>query len=706
MTDLMVEVLDFNWVRKAITGQVISASITDELGQVGEANVVLPGDDPIRDSLPEPDANNPYEGRFRIYEDDVMTFAGVIDAKTVDLDESDNTISFTGKQRGIELGFYNTGRVDYIGWDVAEFFEEMLRDNIAKQATIEDISSEDDLYPGFQALTGDPFKQNYWKSTSGTPNHWMIIDLGDDYDISAIRVMPQWWKDPDTKKFHFHSFEVAVSSDNSSYTTVYTKGTDNPSSGKGHLYEGNHNCRYVKLTVTDSSDGYARIAQVMVYRQVATKGSDTTYVTPFIENDDSGNVDRAGSTTRPVIPGAFQGDSVITRSYVTRLGSGGSVTQTFRGVSSSVFFTSAKSGGASHVNIYVDNNLRVSNLLIPGGKYWFKAYDTLEDFGGLLSDAKHTLKVEQVDGSPQIDYFSGLYRTSWRPIEDDDNSIAYKGSWSAVQAPYYYNYFAAKSDTVGDELQYSFRGDRIRVIGSEPSGGGTFHVTMDGTSDGDYSTAGGGLHKQVLYEWNGSYADHKLNLRNTDGGPIYIDRLEGNFRHTLYLRSRYETNLKMLIRMSEILDSYCRFNDDGSVDLLGSVGESSGSIIREGENEGGEIIKATREHDYRETGSVCLAIVNVNGELPIKAMVIDHEALAEIGWKVVKLEQSDAADQFLLNRQALNFLRDHRKPNKSYDISYDGDEIPVGETVRLYSPSAGLDGSEFRIGKITTEYVT
>lgn len=705
MTDLMTEVLDFNWERKGITGKAKSASKTEELGQVGEANVVLPGDDRIRDTLPDPDAANPYEGRFRLYEDGAVAFAGVIDATTIEVDENDNTVSFSGKQRGIELGFYNTGRFDYIGWNVRELYEELLRDNIAKNATIEDISSEDDIYQGYLALSGDPFKANYWKSTTGTGDHFIIIDLGDDFDISAIRVMPQWWKDIDTKRFHYHKFEIAISSDNSSYTTVYTKANDNPSSGKGHLHEGNHNCRYVKVTVTESTDGYARIAQILVYRTIGTVGADTTYVTPFIENDDSGNVTRAGSTTRPIVAGAFQGDQVITKSFVTRLGSGGSVTQTFRGMSSAVYCTSAKSGGLSHVDIHVDGALRMSNVAIPGNKYWFKAYDTLDDFGGLLSDSVHTLKITQVDGSPQIDYFSGLYRTSWRPIEDDDNSIAYKGAWSAVEGPKYFNYFVAKSSAIGDEMQYTFNGDRIRIMGSTGADGGTFHVTMDGTSEGEVDTSGATAHRQVLFDWSGSYGGHRLNIRNIDGGNIYFDRLEGNLMHTLYIRSRYEPNLKVLIRMSEILDSYLRFNDDGSVDLLGQVGDASGTIIREGENEGGTMIKASKEHDYRETGSVCLALVNVNGELPIKAMVIDRQALEEIGWKVVKLENSDAADQFLLNRQALNFLRDHRKPNKSYDISYDGEEIEVGLTTRLYSPSAGLDGSEFRIGKITTEYL-
>lgn len=701
MTDLMTEILDFQWVRKGITGKARSASITKELGAVGDADITLPIGDPIVDVLPDPDAANPYEGRFKIYEDDIVKFAGVIDATSVTMNESDATISFSGKHRGIELGFYNTGRVDYLGWPVDRLFRELLRNNIAKKATVESVSSEDELYPAYSALTGDPYKANYWKSEDASTPHELVIDLGDDYDINAVRVMPQWWKDRDTKRFHYHKFTVGVSSDNVSYTTIGSKVSNNPSSGYGHLYESNNNCRYVKLTVTESSDGFARIAQVMIYQDIADIGSDTTFVTPFIENDDSGNVTRSGDTSRPVVAGAFQGDSVITKSFVTQLDSGSaSVTQTFRGVSSAVFFTSARAG-VSHVNIYVDNVLRVSNLEIPNRRWWFKGYDTIEDVG-LLSDAQHTLKVERVDGTPRIDYFNGLYRTSWRPIEDDDPSIGYVGSWSAVEAPYYHNYFSAKGKS-GDEMKFEFKGDRIRVKGSKVDDGGTFRAYIDGNLEATVDTSGAGQHKQVLFEWSGSYGDHDLRLE-VASGPVYIDRLEGNFIHTLYIRSRYETNLKVLTRLSEILDSYLRFNDDGSVDLLGSVGEPTGFILREGENEGGNLINVSKEHEYSETGSVCLALVNVNGELPIKAMVIDHEALEEIGWKVIKLENSDAADQFLLNRQALTFLRDHRKPQRSYNMSYEGEEIPVGLTARVYAPTADLDGSYHRIGKITTDY--
>ena len=707
--DLLLEILDQNWVRKSATGNVVSARITDELGVVGSAEVEIPIGDAAAAYLPNPDAANPYEGRWRIQEGDEVKFAGVIDAHTKQISDDGATITFGGKQRGIELGFVNTGRVDYLGWYLPDLFRELLRTNIMTRASLKDVTSEDDLYGAYQMVTGDPFKQNYWKSTSSSPTHTATFDLGSIVTLSGIRVMPQWWKDIDTMKFHYHDFTLQTSTDYSAWTTRINKANNTPSSIKGHLVEFSDDVRYVRINVTGSTDGYARIAQIMAYQDLADIGSETTYVVPFIENDDSGNCATAGSTTRPIIPGAFQGDSVITHSYVTRLGAGGSITHTFRGTSNAVFFTS-HTNGASTARIYVDGSDR-GVVSIPDNRYWFKGYDTADDLGE-LSDAQHTLKVEQVTGAPQVDYFNGIYRTSWRPVEADDPSIAYKGSWSEAEAAYFFNFFASQSTTVGNEIHYNFTGDRIRAMGSKGDGFGTFEWFIDGVSQGivNCDTGTTQTNKQVLLDWSGAYGSHNLKFQHESAGKLLFDRIEGDFAHTLYIRARYEPNLKVLIRMSEIIDSYVRFNNDGTVDLLGSVGAYGGTVLREGDNEGGLLISASVENDYAETGSAVLALVNVNGEMPIKALVVDREAVAEIGYKLVKLEQSDAADQFLLNRQALQYLRERRKPTRSYDMTFDPDivdgVVTVGDTTRLYAPTVGLDGeARHRVGRLTTEYV-
>lgn len=707
--DLVVEILDQNWNRKAITNKATSARVVDELGQVGSAEVEIPRSDPAASYLPDPDAASPYEGRWRLYEDNDIQFAGVIDATTKRISSDGSSVSFGGKHRGIELGFVNTGRVDYIGWNLPDLFRELLRNNIAKESSLVSVSSEDELYGAYQMVTGDPFKQNYWKTTSATPNHIATFDLGSLRAVTGMRVMPMWWKDIDTNKFHWHDLTLETSPDNVAWTTRLTKVDQFPSSSKGHLVEFSANIRYFRITVTESTDQHARIAQIMVYQDIATVGGETTYVVPFIENDDSGNCTTAGSTTRPIIPGAFQGDGVITHSYATRLGAGGSITHTFYGTSDAVFFTS-HTDGASTARIYVDGSDR-GVISIPDGKYWFEGYNTADDLGELSND-QHTLKVEQVTGTPQVDYFNGVYQASWRPIEADDSSIAYKGTWSEAEAAYFFNFFAAQSDAVDNELHYSFVGDRVRVMGSEGDGFGQFEWYFDGISQGTHNcnTATTQTNKVALLDHTTTYGPHTLRLRQNGTGKLLIDRIEGNFSHTLYIRARYEPNLKVLTRMSEIADSWLRFNNDGSVDLLGSVGAYGGTVLREGENEGGSLISASVENDYAETGSAVLALVNVNGEMPIKALVIDKEAVAEIGYKLIKLEQSDAADQFLLNRQALQYLRERRKPTRSYDLHFDPDSVQgiveIGETTRLYAPSVGLDGeARHRVGRITTEYV-
>lgn len=704
MTDLLVEVLDQNWVTKGVTGAIRSCSITDELGAVGEASVEIERDDPIADTLPNPDAANPYEGRFKIYEDGVLKFAGVIDATTRKLSADGQGIEFGGKHRGIITGFYNTGRRDFIGWSLPELYSELLQDNIAKTAVIYSTTDEDELYRASKLTTGDPNSKNYWLTLNGLPAT-TIIDLGSNQQIDAIRVMPQWWKDPTTKRFDWHDYTVDVStSPTSGWVNIITKTNNYPSSAIGLRQTCNVVARYVRLTVTASSHGQARIAQLMVFQNIATVGGDTTYITPFVENDDSGNCVTSGTVTQPVTPGAFQGDQVITYSSTTRLGTGGSITQTFRGVSSAVFFTQHTDGAAT-ADIYLDGAFR-QTVSIPNNSYWYKGYDSYEDVG-LLANGQHTLQVVRNTGTPQVDYFNGLYETSWRPIEDDDSSLAYLGAWAPVEASYFHNYFAVKSTAYGNELHYVFTGDKIRLKGEKLPGGGGMTIYIDGVSQGSFSTDAATAHRQVLFSWSGSYGTHRMRVATQSSAPVIIDRIEGNFRHTLYLRARYEPNLKVLTRLSEIMDSYLRFNNDGSVDLLGAVGSYGGTIIREGENEGGSIINASRKHDYSQTGSVCLALVNVNGEAPIKSLVIDYEAMKEIGYKVVRLENSDAADQFLLNRQALQYLRDHRKPDRAYDVEYDtaeSGEVTVGDTTKLYSPSVGLSGDEYRIGKITTTY--
>lgn len=707
---LIVELLDNEWQRLGITVDAVQASITDELGQVGEASVEIPVTDAVRQYLPNPDADEPWEGRFRIMEDNTVVFAGVIDNHSIKMDSNDATVSFNGKHRGVELGYYNLGRVDYLGWNIREMLRELTRDNIARLTTLEDNSHADDenqeLYPPYQMVTGDPFKQNYWYAV-GLPAY-ATFDMGSQTTINAIRVMPQWWKDIDTGKFHYHQFKVWVSDDNTNWTLYAQKGNTLASSAKGHLFSGTNTCRYVKLEVTGSTDGSARIAQLMIYQNRASIGADTTYTVPFIENDDSGNVTATGAVTRPVTPGAFQGDSVITRSYTTRLsGSGQKITQKFRGVSSAVFFTS-HNNGAGVADIYVDGAFR-QQISIPNNRYWFKGYDTVEDFGGALSDTAHTLEVRWVSGIVQVDYFNGLYQTSWRPIEDDDPALAYRGNWYQVEGAGYHNFFASVSEAAENDLYFEFTGDRVRIIGTEGIGYGSFVVRIDGSIQTTVDTSETStFHKRNLYEWTGSYGDHNIRITTTSAAKVVIDRIEGNFSHTLYMRSRYETNLKVLIRMSEIIDSYVRFNNDGSIDLLGNLGDDSETALIEGTNEGGTMISADVETDYSETGSAVLAIVNVNGELPIKAFVVDKEAVSEIGYKVIKLEQSDAADQFLLNRQALQYLREKRKPNRSYSVTYDPDEvgnIGVGQTTRLYSPTSNLAGDSYRVGRITTDYV-
>jgi hypothetical protein len=166
----------------------------------------------------------------------------------------------------------------------------------------------------------------------------------------------------------------------------------------------------------------------------------------------------------------------------------------------------------------------------------------------------------------------------------------------------------------------------------------------------------------------------------------------------------------MLTRLSEITNSWLSFNHDASVDLLGSVGTTSNTIIREGENEGGTIINAESETDYSETCSAVLALATGGiNDVPIKAFVIDMNAVQQMGIKIRKAENADANDAYLLTRQAWSELQDYKNPVKRWNVTFDPSEIggplEVGDNTILHSDRLNLtDGSQHRVGRIVTEY--
>jgi hypothetical protein len=268
-------------------------------------------------------------------------------------------------------------------------------------------------------------------------------------------------------------------------------------------------------------------------------------------------------------------------------------------------------------------------------------------------------------------------------------------------------------------MRYEFQGDLIKIIGTKANGHGKADIYIDDsfveTIDTYNATP---LYQQTIFTWSGSYGNHSVmldarsdyNVADTDTikTRVDVDGIEGNFSHIVYLRSFYETNLRLLGRMSEITNSFNRFNNDGSIDYLGSVGDYSGTVIREGENEGGTITNASIEDDYSETCSACLAIVTTSDGLPLKAFVQDMEAIGRMGLKIRKLDNADANDAYLLFRQAWIEIQDHKYPARRYNVQYDETdvgEVLVGETTKLYSATANLDGSEeLRVGKIDTEW--
>lgn len=705
--DLVLEICDYNWERLYVSPNVVSASVTRELGAVGEGEVTLPAGDPAIDYLPDPESTLSNEGRWKLYEDGVLTFAGVVDQTTRRINP-DETYTFGGKQRGILLGQANVGRRNFNGWTIQQLFEELLRDNIAKApiASIEERTSADDAHLAINAITGDIIRRQYWASASDNLPHYVTIDLGDDYDLVGVRVIPNWWDN------RWYNFRVLTSSDNSSFDDQGGYETNRPLHDKGKLIEFTANARYVKVRVTDSSDGYARIAGILAYRQLATTGADTDFLAPWIENDDSGNVTLFGDTERRNTPGAFNGDGVIGSSLTTRLNAGGRMDHRFRGTATGVYFTQGPGGGSATADIYLDNVFQ-ETVALTGQTYQVEGFVVTD-----LTNGVHILSVRQNTGTPQVDYFAGMYKTSYRKVRDDDAGIGYYRGWTSNTGKHFSDYSHKHSTSRVASNHFEFTGDSIAVIGTKRHNYGKQLFRMDGilfdTVDQYHATD---QFQRTLTTWSGSYGFHSFRGIHEGGkNPastnyfIDLDGLHGNFDHIIYMRSFWETNLALLTRLSEIIQSFLRFNDDGTVDMLGKVGEWSETFVREGENEGGNILDADITDDYSETASAVLALVTSSDGPPIKAFVIDKNAVARMGLKIRKVDFADANDAYLLTRQAWSELQDHAFPTRRYSVQFDhallNDEIEVGETTKLYAPSIGLTGDEFRIGRLVTDFDT
>lgn len=707
-TDLVLEICDYNWERLYVTPNVISASVTRELGAIGEGEVTLPAGDPAIAYLPDPASEQSNEGRWRLYEDGELTFAGVVDQTTRRIN-ADNTYTFGGKHRGILLGQANMGRRDFNGWTIEDLFQEFLRDNISKApiAHIEERTSAADAHPAINCITGDVIRRQYWASGNDNLPHHVVIDLGADYDIVGVRVIPPWWDN------RWYNFRVLVSSDNSSFDDEGGYELNRPLGNAGKYVNAFVNTRYIKVKITDSSDGFGRLAAVLVYRKMADVGPDTNYLVPWIENDDSGNITYFGNTERKNTNGAFNGDGVIGNSLTTRLNSTGRADHRFRGTATGVYFTQGGNGGEAAADIYLDGVFQ-ENVFIPRKTYQFEGYVV----DNLTNDVHH-LSVRRTSGTPQIDYFAGLYKTSYRKVRDDDPSIGYYRGWKTNTGDRFSDFAHKISTSRVANWHYEFTGDSVKVYGTERPFYGRQEFRLDGSTIGTFSQYNATRQFQVeMVAWSGSYADHDLRGIHTGdkvgastGYHIDVDHITGNFDHIIYMRSYWESNLRMLTRLSEITQSYLRFNDDGSVDLLGKVGEWSETIVREGENEGGNIIEADVQDDYSETCSAVLAIVTQPDGPPIKAFVIDRNAVARMGLKIRKVEFADANDAYLLTRQAWGELQDHAYPERRYSVQFDhallNDELEVGETTVLYSPSMRLSGSDqFRVGRLVTDFDT
>lgn len=88
-------------------------------------------------------------------------------------------------------------------------------------------------------------------------NSWAVMDLGASRTVSSVRIA---WRKGEVRT---SDFSISLSADDASYTTVYT-GTSRSKIGYEDYDFPDQAARYVKITVTRNTDGYASIDELRI----------------------------------------------------------------------------------------------------------------------------------------------------------------------------------------------------------------------------------------------------------------------------------------------------------------------------------------------------------------------------------------------------------------------------------------------------------
>lgn len=108
-----------------------------------------------------------------------------------------------------------------------------------------------------------------WSASSGTYPQWWRVDLGATYGLTTCDI---YWLDGATKSY---KYKIEVSTDDANYTTIvdkstnttaYTKSTDNL----------NVNARYVRVSISGASAGWASMFDVQVFGNNTPKSGQIT----------------------------------------------------------------------------------------------------------------------------------------------------------------------------------------------------------------------------------------------------------------------------------------------------------------------------------------------------------------------------------------------------------------------------------------------
>ncbi|MCD8048860.1 MAG: carbohydrate-binding domain-containing protein [Clostridia bacterium] len=393
--------------------------------------------------------------------------------------------------------------------------------------------------PGSNAVDGN--SSTVWAS-QGTA--YAVIDLGSEIDITCVGV--QFMKYGDSRTI---PYSVAVSDDNSSYTTIYS-GNSVASSGDMIYVSINQNARYVKFTFEGNTvSGWSSVAELAVYTgdissaSVAVEGTinisggtiDVTTTGNSTNNSSKGikSLTELNITGGDITVDSYD-DAIHSNYNITITGGSMTLASDDDGIHADYVLTLGTSGGSDddfEINItesYEGIEGSVINVL-SGTTYIVSSDDGVNAAGDYAEDGTtSTMSLMAVGGNPG----GQSWNTGGQGWNQQDQGMDDTSSYGMLYIKGGLLYVVASGDGLDSNGDIEMSGGTVVVNGPTSTDNGVFDY---GDSNSNYFkiTGGtlvgidrGGMSVNVSVSGQGSYS--ASNRSGSAGTAVKITTDSGN----------------------------------------------------------------------------------------------------------------------------------------------------------------------------------